>query len=115
MAIPILRIRDYTGNVVDVPAIIGPKGDTGPQGPIGPQGEIGPQGPQGLSADQILIDPDPLQHYLSIVNDIADDITAVLGIATLGVMRLGEGQSDVSHSTAMLGTGTLGSIVLGFV
>lgn len=49
----ILKIKDSQGNWVEIPAIIGPKGDTGEQGPQGPQGikgdtgDIGPQGPQG--------------------------------------------------------------------
>ena len=49
----ILKIKDSQGNWVEIPAIIGPKGDTGEQGPQGPQGikgdtgDTGPQGPQG--------------------------------------------------------------------
>ena len=57
----ILKIKDSQGNWVEIPAIIGPKGDTGEQGPQGPQGikgdtgDIGPQGPkgeQGLTGEQ---------------------------------------------------------------
>lgn len=44
---PILRLKDETGNVFDVPALIGPKGEQGPQGPQGLQGLRGPQGPKG--------------------------------------------------------------------
>lgn len=62
----ILKIKDSQGNWVEIPAIIGPKGDTGEQGPQGPQGikgdtgeqgpkgevgPIGPQGPQGIKGD----------------------------------------------------------------
>ena len=47
----ILKIKDSQGNWVEIPAIIGPKGDTGEQGPQGPQGikgDTGEQGPQGI-------------------------------------------------------------------
>lgn len=62
----ILKIKDSQGNWVEIPAIIGPKGDTGEQGPQGTQGlkgdtgeqgpkgdvgPIGPQGPQGIKGD----------------------------------------------------------------
>lgn len=49
----IVRVRDENGNVVDIPAIVGPKGPMGERGPQGPQGiqgpagATGPQGPQG--------------------------------------------------------------------
>lgn len=31
----ILRVRDNNGNVIDVPAIVGPQGPQGPEGPRG--------------------------------------------------------------------------------
>lgn len=34
----ILRVRDESGNVLDIPAIVGPTGPTGPAGATGPQG-----------------------------------------------------------------------------
>ena len=40
----ILRVRDENGNFVDIPAIVGPRGE---QGPVGPQGSQGIQGIQG--------------------------------------------------------------------
>ena len=43
----ILRVKDSNGNWVDIPSIVGPKGDTGATGPQGPQGEIGPAGADG--------------------------------------------------------------------
>ena len=45
MNIPILRVRDKDGNVVEIPAIVGPRG---PEGPEGPRGE---QGLPGVAAD----------------------------------------------------------------
>ena len=53
---PILRVQNDDGTWAEIPAIVGPKGETGPAGPTGPQGiqgiqgvqgETGPQGPQG--------------------------------------------------------------------
>ena len=41
----ILKIKDSQGNWIEVPAIIGPKGDTGEQGPQGQQGPKGDIGP----------------------------------------------------------------------
>lgn len=46
----ILRVKDENGNIVEIPAIVGPrglKGDKGEQGPQGVQGPEGPEGPQG--------------------------------------------------------------------
>lgn len=37
----ILRVKDDSGNWIDIPAIIGP---TGPQGPTGPKGDKGDTG-----------------------------------------------------------------------
>ena len=65
----ILKIKDSQGNWTEIPAIIGPKGDTGEQGPQGPQGikgdtgpqgdvgPIGPQGPQGIKGEKGDIGP----------------------------------------------------------
>lgn len=47
----IIRVRDENGNVIDIPAIVGPQGPAGEQGPKGEQGESGPQGPQGPKGD----------------------------------------------------------------
>ena len=38
MSASILRVRDETGNVIDIPAIVGPRG---PAGPMGHSPEIG--------------------------------------------------------------------------
>ena len=35
----IIRVRDNKGVVHDIPAIVGPKGDTGATGPQGPKGD----------------------------------------------------------------------------
>lgn len=46
----ILKVRDKNGNLVEIPAIIGPRGprgETGATGPQGERGETGPAGPQG--------------------------------------------------------------------
>ncbi len=51
----ILRVKDENGNVIEIPAIVGPrglKGDTGEQGPQGVQGPQGPEGPQGIQGVQ---------------------------------------------------------------
>ena len=53
----ILKIKDSQGNWIEVPAIIGPKGDTGEQGPKGPQGIKGDTGEQGLQGIQGPIGP----------------------------------------------------------
>lgn len=47
MSIPILRIRGEDGQMHDIPAIRGPKGDTGEKGETGPQGPQGEPGPKG--------------------------------------------------------------------
>lgn len=43
----ILKVRDENGNLIEIPAIVGPQGKTGPQGEIGPQGEKGEKGEKG--------------------------------------------------------------------
>lgn len=48
----ILKIKDSQGNWVEIPAIIGPKGDTGDIGPQGPEGKQGIQGPKGETGEQ---------------------------------------------------------------
>lgn len=59
----VLRVRAADGTWTEVPALVGPKGDTGergpegvqgvqgetgPMGPTGPAGPTGPEGPQGI-------------------------------------------------------------------
>ena len=45
----ILKIKDSQGNWMEVPAIIGPKGEKGDPGIQGPQGEPGPKGDPGTN------------------------------------------------------------------
>lgn len=46
----ILKIRDKeTGQMIPVPALVGPQGPQGEKGDTGLQGPQGPQGPQGVS------------------------------------------------------------------
>ena len=47
----ILMVRDENGNVVDIPAIVGPQGKQGIQGVQGPKGEKGDTGPQGPAGE----------------------------------------------------------------
>ena len=49
----ILRVKDSNGNWVDIPSIVGPKGDTGA---TGPKGETGPAGADGKSAYQYAVE-----------------------------------------------------------
>ena len=51
----ILKVRNDSGVFEDIPALVGPKGDTGPTGPQGPTGPTGPKGdtgPQGIQGVQ---------------------------------------------------------------
>ena len=52
----ILRVKDSNGNWVDIPSIVGPKGDTGATGPKGEQGAQGPTGADGKSAYQYAVE-----------------------------------------------------------
>lgn len=40
----ILRVRDAQGNVVDIPALVGPQGPPGPAGGVGADGKPGADG-----------------------------------------------------------------------
>jgi hypothetical protein len=53
MAIPSIRMRDVTLDVVGQVGPRGPQGITGDEGPVGPEGPtgpVGPEGPAGLSS-----------------------------------------------------------------
>ena len=49
----ILKLRDENGNVYEVPALVGKKGDQGDKGDKGDTGERGPQGIQGPSGKNL--------------------------------------------------------------
>ena len=48
----ILRVKNENGEVVDIPAIVGPRGPQGPQGIQGVHGIRGEQGPKGDKGDK---------------------------------------------------------------
>ena len=48
----IMKIKDASGNFIDIKTIQGPQGPVGPMGPPGPKGETGPVGPAGATGPQ---------------------------------------------------------------
>lgn len=48
----ILKVKDKNGNIIDIPAIVGPRGPQGPQGIQGVHGIRGEQGPKGDKGDK---------------------------------------------------------------
>ena len=97
----IVRVRDNKGVVHDVPAIVGPKGDTGATGPQGPKGDTGATGPQGAPGSDASVTDENIQAALGYppVKDVqmngeslVQDRVATIPLA--GYNRLGVVQLD---------------------
>lgn len=63
----ILKIKDENGEIKEILALKGERGDTGPQGVQGPQGDIGPQGPKGTSVTDGMIVEDDNQGNVTMI------------------------------------------------
>lgn len=105
----ILKIRDENGNVQEVLALRGPKGDTGPQGErglqgpqgirgeMGPQGERGPQGAQGIQGPRGEQGPQGIPGELTRAQGNALYANALKGTAIGEVVRLDD-VSPLEHT-----------------
>jgi hypothetical protein len=119
----VLKVKQADGSWMEVPALVGPQGETGPQGiqgetgPQGIQGETGPQGEKGDKGDKGEVDYSRLADYLPLSGGTMTGELRVNGGDVAGgskiVLETNKGQITNSSTQTLFGFTTASTIAVG--